>query len=447
MRSSLLSWFQLFVLLLILPAKAFAQGCVWIASDGTGDFSNIQGGINHVAALIGQGLNPPRKLCVVQGIYTATMDPVVFWNSIDLTIEGGYAFVNGPRDPRAFVTTITGQGVRTVISAGSLSSASILSGVTIREGGGLSSSNAGLRLVGSGLTIQDVRFVQNSPAINAAFTGTFVIERCVFENNAEVGGAAIFAVNAISPIQVRSSKFLGNAAGLGGAIYFSRGSLSVSNSLFVGNSASAIEGISSGDGGAIAATGSNTQVFIHSSTFYGNSAQNLGDALYLSPSVAAASSVQNTISWNSGAGEFYAPGGFPPNVVSYSNVRGGGLIGDGNIDADPEFLSPATMNFRLWPSSPAVDTGTSVSAPSVDGNGSLRPVDGNGDLTANYDMGAFERQSSCAADYDDSGTLTTSDLFDFLADWSAGGGDFNHENGVTTQDLYDYISAWSAGCS
>jgi hypothetical protein len=66
---------------------------------------------------------------------------------------------------------------------------------------------------------------------------------------------------------------------------------------------------------------------------------------------------------------------------------------NGNISADPKFKNN-TSNFRLRPTSPAIDTGTNSAPnlPSKDLSGQPRIVDGDGNGTATIDMGAYEFQ-------------------------------------------------------
>jgi len=73
----------------------------------------------------------------------------------------------------------------------------------------------------------------------------------------------------------------------------------------------------------------------------------------------------------------------------------------GNIDTDPLFVTPidpstaptTTGNLRLQSNSPAIDVGNNdfVTVP-TDLDGKPRIVDGNGDITATVDMGAYEYQ-------------------------------------------------------
>lgn len=66
---------------------------------------------------------------------------------------------------------------------------------------------------------------------------------------------------------------------------------------------------------------------------------------------------------------------------------------DGNISADPLLLNPASNDFRIGLSSPCVDAGTNMSAPSFDFDDNPRPADGDGDGNALTDIGAFEAGS------------------------------------------------------
>jgi len=62
----------------------------------------------------------------------------------------------------------------------------------------------------------------------------------------------------------------------------------------------------------------------------------------------------------------------------------------GSIEADPEFLNALENVFHLSSSSPAIDSGSSVEAPSRDFDGTLRPQ-GTG-----YDIGAYEHAGTAS---------------------------------------------------
>jgi hypothetical protein len=71
--------------------------------------------------------------------------------------------------------------------------------------------------------------------------------------------------------------------------------------------------------------------------------------------------------------------------VSVSGSQSTVTWGEGNFDADPLFLDPAAMDFRLQAGSPAIDAGTPDGAPATDKDGVPRPC-GKG-----FDVGAHER--------------------------------------------------------
>ena len=64
--------------------------------------------------------------------------------------------------------------------------------------------------------------------------------------------------------------------------------------------------------------------------------------------------------------------------------------GAGNIDDYPGFIHAASGDYRLRSSSPCIDSGSAIGAPSDDINGLSRPIDGDGDTNAVVDIGAYE---------------------------------------------------------
>lgn len=54
--------------------------------------------------------------------------------------------------------------------------------------------------------------------------------------------------------------------------------------------------------------------------------------------------------------------------------------------------------------------------------------------------------TACRADWNNSGTVSVQDMFDFNASYFAGNADFNQGGGTSVQDLFDFLDAYFAGC-
>lgn len=278
---------------------------------------------------------------------------------------------------------------------------------------------------------------------------TTTISGCLFSNNtAMMGGGAILAAGAMI---IRDSAFTGNSSpflGYGGAIYGVGGTMTISNSLFNGNSGAA--------GGAISNTTS--AMTLTSVTMTGNSATSYGGAIYTGGPLDL---VNATVACNSaGQGGGIAVGAgtvtLRNSIVATNTAAGGGpdilgavtsqgynlfgstgeatIAGDptGNLVGQDPLLEPLadnggpTRTMALAAGSPAIDPAAANGATWLDQRGYLR--------SGSADLGAYEYQGRLPV----ATAATALELTGFTANWAAvdGAGDYRLEvatdSGFTT---------------
>ncbi len=301
---------------------------------------------------------------------------------------------------------------------------------TIINGGGSGTvvnctSGEGSDTALSGLVITGGNAVDGGGGmLNAATSPT--VTNCSFIGNTGAGGGMYNTDNS-SPT-VTNCTFSGNTAtGFGGGM-LNEGSSSptVTNCTFSGNTAPG--------GGGMANT--NSSPTVTNCTFSGNSAVRGGGMANLSSNP----TVTNCILWGDSPEEIVASG---TPIVTYSDVQGG-WPGTGNIDADPFFVVPPNVDFRLSPGSPCIDAGHNWGVPpdtaDVDGDGDTRELtpwdlDSNPRFNADpadfdpgcgvpvvVDMGAYEFQFDPVdevflGDIDGDGIVGIVDFLALLANW------------------------------
>ena len=208
---------------------------------------------------------------------------------------------------------------------------------------------------------------------------------CVITGNSARRGGGVYSRLNAAP-HFFSCRIEGNTAvpvdfspGYGGGFYCEWDSdILLTNCLVTGNVASG----SGAKGGAFYLEDSSPEIMNctlsdnNAVSFFGDP---LGGGFYCDESDPV---ITNCILWSDEPDEIHCAGSSAP-AVQYSDIEGG-WTGWWNIDADPEFIHPASGNYYLNASSPCIDAGTGAGAPVDDIEDDARPA-GDG-----WDMGADE---------------------------------------------------------
>ena len=295
----------------------------------------------------------------------------------------------------------------------------VLAGIA-NSGGSNNDKGGGILCLGAVKpTVRNCRFINNRSTfggaagyINNGGAPSFTDCSFIGGNGGSYGGA--FDIASGGPVRFERCYFWNNTAARAGALeVFATNGVIVSNCVFRGNISTG-----SGGGGAIwVGTGGNTKV--RNCTIVGNLSLVNGVGGMRNQG-ASGTVVRNCIFWdNEGPGGAQAASNQLNLItdVAYSNVEGG-FVGTGNVAGDPAFASIALGDYRLTPSSVAVDAGSNFSSPAgvkMDHSGLLRFVDfalvpdtGSG-TSPIVDMGAFELQEepfkNVAGCFGNTGTL------------------------------------------
>jgi hypothetical protein len=313
-------------------------------------------------------------------------------------------------------TIIDGRAKGAVVTInGAQASASELRGFTIRNGApGVAITSASPTLVGNVITGNQGGSDGGGGGLRVLASQAVIRDNVIRGNSASSGGG-------VALLSATGSQFIGNTveanrAQLGGGMTISLGDPLVGGNLFRENHADTW-------GGALEAGASSPRLV--QNVFLANETPGSGGAItfMVPPGRQGADLVNNTFLDNraargtaiSGHGDFLAVNNVisgPPTGAAvhcegslsgryfYNDIYNGtskpslfcpdvrGIVG--NISVDPRLAG----DFSLRPGSPVIDAGHDDTldpklAP-ADGNGGPRVVDGDGDLVAAVDMGAFE---------------------------------------------------------
>jgi hypothetical protein len=306
--------------------------------------------------------------------------------------------------------TITGAGAAsTIIDGGGIdrvfhivndaSSATVtISGVTIRNGridtGG---DGGGIRAEHSGIfNLNDSVVTENwvSPGSSNGggifiIDGTANLNRVTVSNNFASGGGGGIS-NALSTVYIDNTCINGNTTDYNGGGLLIRDATWLTNVTISGNTAQ-------NDGGGIY-NDTDTTVYVNNVTIYGNSALSItsGGGIFNDEGEIR---LQNTIiAGNLVGGDCDVDEGTFTSLGS--NIDSDGTCNLG-ISGDQPNTNPllgllgnyggSTQTHILFPNSPAIDRGQSLPL-TIDQRGFPRPMDGNNDGSAEWDIGAFELQ-------------------------------------------------------
>jgi hypothetical protein len=347
-----------------LPLESASTGVVYYVST-TGDDSSGCVSTDAPCATINGALSKASagdEIHVASGTYTGagasvvTISKNIFiyggWDS-GFTSQTGYSTIDGQTGRR-------GIQIDSGMSA-ELTDLNVVNGNTIEDGGGI--YNLGT------LTITNLIIKNNRTASNS-------------------GGGGIFNAGVLL---IKQTSISGNRAENNGGGIYNTGALTVMNTTFAENYAI--------NGGAMILspqgnTGTPPTALLNNVTIAGNTS-NFGGGIYTATSVLAQYPVlRNTILSGNSASSSY-PNCYGNQVSSAANiisVNAGCTISGTYINSDP-LLAPYLTQFGVYPlrpTSPAVDTGDATYCESIDQLGTSRPQDGNGDLVAVCDIGAYE---------------------------------------------------------
>ncbi|NOZ48986.1 MAG: hypothetical protein GXP37_02920 [Chloroflexi bacterium] len=333
------------------------EGDRYVALSGTNDGPNLCLDPASPCATIGHAVQMAQNgetVWVTPGVFTENLEI----SAKDITIHGGYKMsdtlpalggqqtvVNGSHSGRTFYIH-DGSNVR-------LEAMRIINGVAPEEacwGGGVNVSNARV-------TIRHA-YVTNNAAL------------C---SSGQSGGGAGAGLNAVSDegpatLLVEDSFILDNQVGDHGSALGTDGVTVVFTNVVVSGNTQNVLAIHNTDFRMVNST-------VAENDQDGNSILDFDSDANIS--------VLNSILWHSG-GVGCGQGGGNCDI-RYTLVEGG-WSGEGNLDADPLLIEPATEDFRLHGGSPAINAGTPNGAPATDILGNPR------DTTP--DMGAYEWQGS-----------------------------------------------------
>jgi hypothetical protein len=331
-----------------------ATGGAGNGSSWTDAFIDLQDGIDLTVSGI--------EVWVAEGTYTpGASRSDSFASKSGVRVFGGFAggeTVRQERDWTAHPVILSGEiggsaatdNCYHVVRAEASNPTAMFNGVTITRGyangGGADSEGGGVRALSGGVTLANVRIIDNYSStmgggISTSTPGTVVAVNCSFVSNQAGlhGGGFYMDANSGSPNMAVNCVFTGNSAWRGGGI-------AVEGQIWIAGSDPVLVNLS----------------------LKGNSAAGEGGGIFTSTNTfippSAPVTIENSILWNNSSPtgpQISRFGTTDMPVVNYSIVQGGWAGGGTQIlTDDPSF---ADTELRLNLDSPAIDAGDSTAVP------------------------------------------------------------------------------------
>ena len=322
-------------------------------------------------------------------------------------------------------------------------------------GGSLSASGTdrhagGLNIEGGTVTVADCLIFNNSGCYGGGLhvnSANAVVTNCVIRNNTSknCGGGGVMLLSGLVTHCVITNNTADHAGGVGINGSGTLRNCVVANNRATGTGSSYKAGSGQHGGGGLKMTAAG---IAENCTFYGNVS---ASATRCDELVQSAGTVRNCIFLGKDANTSFdvlKTGG----TATYCYFRTE-IDGDGNITGDAKVADPANGNFTLLHGSPCLDSGMEIAAVATDIRSAPRPVDGNDDEIAAWDIGAYEMNlagqlnASFEADVTNGGgatevTFTASvsgGTAPYTYTWTVGGVDY-----VTTEPTFTHTFGYGS---
>ncbi|MFN2273172.1 MAG: right-handed parallel beta-helix repeat-containing protein, partial [Anaerolineae bacterium] len=295
----------------------------------------------------------------------------------------------------------------------------VLTGGYYWDGGGLAIESAHVTL--QGCSVLDNGAVGNGGGIQATAGSTLEVYSSVLANNAAGSEGGGLDAGDGTTVSMKTVTIGGNVSPWSAGLRLEGGSRARGDQVWIVDNASTDDAsggvqvengsiltltnalIAGNAGGAGTVTTSST-LSLTNATVAGNSRADGGGGIGVYDTSQA--TILNSILFYSGDWDLECDG-TSTCLVESSDLEHS-WTGPGNLSEDPLFVGRAAGDYHLQVGSPCIDTASAAYAPDHDIDGDSRPYDGDGDESAEPDMGADEYiPGTCTVDStDDSGPGT-----------------------------------------